>query len=71
VRPVIRWRDTSPDGLAAVGNQPLGERVLDLLANIMFSADEIRHMVEIEHGFEPTEGFDERSRASTAKPKRS
>ncbi len=59
MRPAIRWRDTSPAGLSAFGNQPLSERVLDLLANILFSADEIRDMVEVEHGFEPGEGFND------------
>ena len=59
MRPVIKWRNLSPEGLAAAGNQSLSQRVLDLLADIMFAAEEIRDMVDIEHGFPPFEGFDE------------
>lgn len=59
VRPIIRWRDSSASGLAAWGNATLNERVLDLLADITFAAEEIRDMVAIEHGFPPFEGFDE------------
>lgn len=59
MRPIIKWRNLSPDGLAAIGNQPLNQRVLDLLADIMFAAEEIRDMVDMEHGFPPFEGFDE------------
>lgn len=54
----IRWRDLSTSGLEAWGNATLNERVLDLLANILFAVDEIRDMVELEHGFPPFEGFD-------------
>jgi hypothetical protein len=56
---IIKWRDTSPRGLAAWGNLPLNQRVLDLLADIMFATDEIREMVALEHGFPPFEGFDD------------
>ena len=37
---------------------PLNQRVLDLLADILFAADEIREMVEVEHGLASFEGFD-------------
>lgn len=45
------------DELAEWGNLPLNERVLRLLATILIAADEIRDMVESEHGFEPFDGF--------------
>ena len=59
VLPIIKWRDTSPQGLAAWANVPLNQRVLDLLADIMFATDELREMVALEHGFPPFEGFDD------------
>lgn len=40
-------------------NQSLNERVLDLLADIMFAADLAFEMVELEPGFEPFEGFND------------
>ncbi len=43
--------------MAAWGNMPLNERVLDRLADIIIAADEVRDMVEAEHGFEPFDGF--------------
>lgn len=49
----------SVNGLAAWANQTLNQRVLDLLADITFASDEIRDMVELEHGFPPFEGFEE------------
>lgn len=60
------WRDRSSSGLAAWGNTTLNARVLDLLADIVFAADEIRDMVEIEHGFPSFDGFaDALARIST------
>ncbi|HEV7767938.1 MAG TPA: hypothetical protein VGQ76_23245 [Thermoanaerobaculia bacterium] len=37
----------------------MNERILDLLADIMFAADEIRDMVAMEHGLPLFDGFDE------------
>jgi hypothetical protein len=50
VHPPVKWRDTSPAGLAAWANMTLSERVLDLLANISFAVEEIRQMLEVEDG---------------------
>lgn len=44
----MRWRDTSKAGLAAWANQTLEERVLDLLSDIMFAAEELEEMVAAE-----------------------
>jgi hypothetical protein len=49
----------SASGLAAWGNSPLNEQVLDLLADIMFASEEIRDMVALEHGFPPFDGFED------------
>jgi hypothetical protein len=47
----------SASGIAAWANLKLNERVLDLLANIIFATGEINEMVDLEHGFEPFDGF--------------
>jgi hypothetical protein len=52
VSSVFRWRDMSKSGLAAWANQTTEERVLDLLSDIMFAAEEIEEMAEAE-AFEP------------------
>jgi tetratricopeptide (TPR) repeat protein len=46
-------------GVAAWANLTLNQRVLDLLADILFAVDEINAMVEAEHGLEPFSGFRE------------
>ena len=58
MRSKIEWRNTTSRGLAAWGNETLNQRVLDLLADIMFASEEIRDMVAAEHGFEPFPGFE-------------
>jgi len=54
------WRSTAPSSLAAWGNAPLKERVLDLLADMLFATDELREMVAAEHGLDRVPDFDER-----------
>lgn len=54
------WRSTSPSSLAAWGNAPLRERVLDLLADMLFATDELREMVAVEPGLDRMPDFDER-----------
>jgi len=41
-----------------VGHAPLEERILDLLADILFATDAIREMVAVEPAAVPFEGLD-------------
>lgn len=53
----IRWRDFTQRAIAACANQPLDERVLDLLSDVMLVTEAIEVMVLAESTEPPFPGF--------------
>ena len=57
---MVIWRNTAPTSLAAWGNTPLKDRVLDLLADMLFATDELREMLAAEEALDRLSGLDDR-----------